>query len=70
MQLSNAVWGFQAVATESDWTFLLGASGNLLDCYYGESEKNIRTLFKIARDRAPSIVFLDEVSRVEHTSSP
>lgn len=33
----------------------------LLNMYIGESEKNIRSLFSNAREKAPCILFFDEL---------
>lgn len=36
----------------------------------GESEKLVAQLFSLARERSPSIVFIDEVPFLFHSSSP
>ena len=36
----------------------------LLDVYVGESEKNLRDLFRRARDLAPCVLFFDEVDSI------
>lgn len=35
----------------------------------GESEKTMKTLFKIANEKAPSIVFIDEIDSICSTRS-
>ena len=54
----------KAVATESEANFI-GISGTqVLSKWVGESEKNIRELFRKARAAAPTIIFLDEIDSV------
>lgn len=51
----------RAVATECDMAFLSVKGPELLDAYVGESEKNVREIFKKARDLAPCVLFFDEI---------
>jgi len=54
----------KAVASECNTTFFNISASSVVSKYHGESEKLIRVLFEVARTRAPSTVFFDELDSI------
>jgi vacuolar protein-sorting-associated protein 4 len=55
----------KAVATEAKNShFLSVSSSDLVSKFQGESERLVKQLFQLARDKKPSIVFIDEVDSI------
>ncbi|MGI5270236.1 AAA family ATPase [Nonomuraea sp. CA-218870] len=51
----------RAVAGELGASFVAVGISDILDVYFGQSERNLRELFTQARRKAPCVLFLDEV---------
>lgn len=51
----------RAVATESKSIFFAISASSLTSKFLGESEKLVRALFALAKELAPSIIFVDEI---------
>ncbi|MCX6694353.1 MAG: proteasome-activating nucleotidase [Methanomicrobiales archaeon] len=57
----------KAVAHEAEATFIRMSGSELVHKYIGEGAQIVRELFTLARERAPSIVFIDEIDAVGST---
>jgi transitional endoplasmic reticulum ATPase len=54
----------KAIANETDASFFSIAGPEIISRYYGQSEQQLRETFEAARDKAPSIVFIDELDSI------
>lgn len=54
----------KAVAHETEATFIRFVGSELVQKYIGEGARLVRELFDMARDKAPTIVFIDELDSV------
>ncbi len=54
----------KAVASETNAYFIPLNGPEIMDKYYGESEKKLREMFKEAQNNAPSIIFIDEIDSI------
>ena len=51
----------KAVATSTNATFIEIVSAELVQKFIGEGAKLVKEIFNLARERAPSVVFIDEI---------
>jgi len=54
----------KAVANETNAYFLPLNGPEIMSKFYGESEENLRKVFKEAEENAPSIIFIDEIDAI------
>jgi transitional endoplasmic reticulum ATPase len=54
----------RAVASESNAYFISLNGPEIMDKYYGESERKLRDIFKEGEENAPSIIFIDEIDSI------
>jgi 26S proteasome regulatory subunit T3 len=54
----------KAVASNSNATFIRVAGSEFVQKYLGEGPRMVREVFKMARENAPSIIFIDEVDSI------
>ena len=54
----------KAVATESNAHFTSISGPEIMSKFYGESEARLREIFKESKEKAPSIIFIDEIDSI------
>ncbi len=54
----------KAVANESNAHFISISGPEIMSKFYGESEARLREIFKEAREKSPSIIFIDEIDSI------
>ncbi len=54
----------RAVATSANCTFIELVGSELVQKFIGEGAKLVRDLFKLARERSPCIIFIDEIDAI------
>jgi transitional endoplasmic reticulum ATPase len=54
----------KAVANESNAHFISISGPEIMSKFYGESEARLREIFKEAKEKAPSIMFVDEIDSI------
>lgn len=54
----------RAVAAETNSNFIVINGPEIMSKFYGQSEENLRKIFKEAEEKAPSIIFFDEIDAI------
>ncbi|MFH1836402.1 MAG: CDC48 family AAA ATPase [Methanobacteriota archaeon] len=54
----------KAVASETDSQFISLNGPEIMSKYYGQSEENLREVFKNAQEHTPAIIFIDEIDAI------
>lgn len=54
----------KAVANQTDASFLRMVGSEFVQKYLGEGPRMVRDVFRMAKDNAPSIIFIDEVDAI------
>lgn len=54
----------KAVANETQANFISLTGPEIMSKFYGQSEENLREVFKNAEENAPSIIFIDEIDSI------
>jgi len=54
----------RAVAYETDAHFITISGPEIMSKFYGQSEENLRNIFDEAKEKSPSIIFIDELDSI------
>ncbi len=54
----------KAVASETDAHFISLSGPEIMSKFYGQSEERLRDIFREAEEKAPSIIFIDEIDSI------
>ena len=54
----------KAVASETSTTFIRIIAAELVQKFIGEGARYVREIFKLAKDKSPSIIFIDELDAI------
>ena len=54
----------KAVASETESNFYNLSGPEIMSKFYGQSEENLRSIFKEAQENAPAIIFIDEIDSI------
>src|SRR2546422_5363247 len=59
----------KAVASETNANFHSISGPEIMSKFYGQSEENLREIFKQAEENAPSIIFIDELDSIARSGT-
>lgn len=54
----------KAIAKESGVTFISTAASDFQELFVGNGARHVRSIFKVARDHTPCVVFIDEIDAI------
>ena len=61
---TGKTWLARAIANETEASFFSISAPEIVNKFYGESEKKLRELFEKAQKESPSVVFIDEIDAI------
>ncbi|MHA2097578.1 MAG: CDC48 family AAA ATPase [Candidatus Kariarchaeaceae archaeon] len=54
----------RAIASETNSYFISISGPEIMSKYYGEAESKLREIFQLAKEKSPSIIFIDEIDSI------